>query len=98
MQGSVDVTVVWTCILSLDDENVKRVVYFTVYNLVLFSNWGTPSLNTFINEMKVYQYLKCLSHTVTHLKIIDQCLGFAKNTRVSVKVTEGITTWYQSFG
>ena len=55
MQGSVDVTVVWICILSLDDENVKRVVYFTVYNLVLFSNWGTPSLNTFINEMNVFQ-------------------------------------------
>ena len=55
MQGSVDVTVVWTCILSLDDENVKRVVYFTVYKLVLFSNWGTPSLNTFINEMNVFQ-------------------------------------------
>ena len=67
MRGSVDVTVVWTCILSLDDENVKRVVYFTVYNLVLFSNWGTPSLNSFINEMNVFQYLKGFSHTVTPL-------------------------------
>ena len=31
------------------------VIYFSVYNSVLFSNWGTPSLNTFINEMNVFQ-------------------------------------------
>ena len=65
MQGSVDVTVVWTCILSLDDENVKRVVYFTVYNLVLFSNWGTPSLNSFINEMNGFQYFHSFTHMVS---------------------------------
>ena len=42
-------------LLSLDDKSVERCEFVTVYELVLFSNWGTPLLNAFINEVDVFQ-------------------------------------------
>ena len=42
-------------LLSLDDKSVKLWGYVTYYELVLFSNWGTPLLNVFINEVDVFQ-------------------------------------------
>ena len=42
-------------LLSLDDKSVERCGFITVYELVLFSNWGTPLLNIFVNEVDVFQ-------------------------------------------
>ena len=42
-------------LLSLDDKSVELCSFVTVYELVLFSNWGTPLLNVFINEVDVFQ-------------------------------------------
>ena len=42
-------------LLSLDDKSVERCGFVTVYELVLFLNWGTPLLNVFINEVDVFQ-------------------------------------------
>ena len=42
-------------LLSLDDKSVEHCGFVTVYELVLFSNWGTPLLNVFINEFDVFQ-------------------------------------------
>ena len=42
-------------LLSLDDKSVEHCGFVTVYELVLFSNWGTPLLNVFINEVDVFQ-------------------------------------------
>ena len=42
-------------LLSLDDKYVEHCGFVTVYELVLFSNWGTPLLNAFINEVDVFQ-------------------------------------------
>ena len=52
-------------LLSLDDKFVEHCGFVTVYELVLLSNWGTPSLNSFVNEMNVFQYLNGFSQTVS---------------------------------
>ena len=69
---------------------LNNVVYFAVYNFVLFSNWGTPSLNSFINEMNGFQYFHGFTHTV-HFQTNRPESRVYESTRVSVKVTDGIT-------
>ena len=53
-------------ILSLDDKCVETMLFTLRFiTLCLFSNWGTPSLNSFDNERDVFQYFNGISHTVT---------------------------------
>ena len=60
-------------------------------------NWGTPLLNSFVNEMNVFRYFNGISHIVHPLTNRLESRVY-EGTRVSVTVTEGITTWYQSSG
>ena len=56
----------YTCVLSLDDKCVETMLFtLRIITLYLFSNWGTPPLNSFGNEMDVFQYFTSNSHTDT---------------------------------
>ena len=70
--------------LSFDDITVGKMLFSVLLLLhVLFSNWGTPPLNTFDNEMDVFQYFMSNSHTVAPFNYRPESRDY-ESTRVSI--------------
>ena len=75
-------------------EQMSIRIFITLY---LFLNWGTPSLNSFDNEMDDFSILMEFDTQLHSLTNRPESRVY-EITRVSVMVIEGITTWYQIFG